>query len=246
MRALLAVVVATSLTSVAGAADDSARVKAALAKAFPQVKIESVRPSPVKGFYEASTGGNIVYVSSDGRYVFTGDLLDTKTRTNLSEAHRGRLALNKVNAVPDDQMLVIGPATAKRTVTVFTDIDCPYCRKLHQEVPALNSGGVRVRYLFFPRAGEGSESFNKSVSVWCAKDRIEAMNNAKAGREVEAKTCNNPVGAHLQLAHALRLQGTPAIVLDTGDIIPGYVSAKEILGMLEKTPAQAKSSAPNS
>lgn len=246
MRAALAIVIALSFVSVAGAGDDSARVKAALAKAFPQVKVDAVRPSAVKGFYEATTGGDIVYVSSDGRYVFTGDLLDTKTRTNLSEARRGRLALDKINTVPDSQALVIGPANPKRTVTIFTDIDCPYCRKLHQEVPALNNAGVQVRYLFFPRAGEGSESFNKSVSVWCAKDRVEAMNNAKAGREVETKTCDNPVASHLKLAHALRLQGTPAIVLDTGDMIPGYVPAKEILGMLEKNAAQAKSSAPNS
>jgi thiol:disulfide interchange protein DsbC len=129
--------------------------------------------------------------------------------------------------------VIFAPDKPKHTVTVFTDIDCGYCRKLHREIDGYLKAGIRVRYLFFPRAGLGSESFNEAVSVWCAADRQQAMTDAKAGKPIEAKTCENPVIDHMQLGESLQISGTPAIVLESGDLVPGYVPAERLAAMLQ-------------
>jgi thiol:disulfide interchange protein DsbC len=126
----------------------------------------------------------------------------------------------------------MGPEKAKRTITVFTDVDCPYCSKFHLDVPELNKQGVKVRYLFYPRAGTNSETFRRTVAVWCAKDRVKAIGIAKAGGNVDMKTCTNPVEKHFQLGQRLGVDGTPTIFVDDGKKLPGYVPAPRLLGML--------------
>lgn len=209
------------------------KLRADIAKALPSITINDVRPSPVPGIFEVSANNQLVYVTADGKYLFTGDLIDVSARVNLSEKQREKGILAAVNKLGDSKMIVIGPKTPKHVVTVFTDVDCPYCSKLHLEVPALVKGGVQVRYIFFPRAGLGSQSFNRSVAVWCAKDRAEAIGVAKAGGKLDMKTCDNPVTEHHQLAQTLGIQGTPAIVLDSGTMVPGYLPAPKLLAMLE-------------
>jgi thiol:disulfide interchange protein DsbC len=184
-----------------------------------------------------------VYVSADGRYLLTGDLLDVERRTNLSAPRRQALVLNRINAIGEDNMLVMGPKKAKRTITVFTDVDCPYCAKLHQEVPALIKEGVKVRYLFFPRTGIGSESYKRAVAVWCAKDRAAAMTAAKAGQPIPMNTCANPVADHYRLGESIGVQGTPTIVFDDGTLLPGYLPAPKLLALLHLAPGSKDGSA---
>ena len=129
-------------------------------------------------------------------------------------------------------MIVIGPDKPKRTLTVFTDVDCGYCAKFHLDVPALNKQGVKVRYLFYPRTGINSESYRRAVAVWCADDRVKAIGIAKAGGKLNMKTCPNPVASHYQLGQRLDINGTPSIFLDDGKVLPGYVPAPRLLGIL--------------
>ena len=130
-------------------------------------------------------------------------------------------------------MIVFGPDDAKYTITAFTDVDCGYCRKLHSEMDKYNANGIRIRYMAYPRAGLNSESYNKMVSVWCADDRKAAMNIAKTGASIPPKTCDNPIAEQYALGQAMRIQGTPALILDDGDVLPGYVPADKLVKLLE-------------
>ena len=127
-------------------------------------------------------------------------------------------------AVPDSQTLVFSPKDPKYTISVFTDVDCGYCRKLHSQIAEYNRLGVRVRYLFFPRSGPDTESWHKAESVWCSADRNDALTRAKRGETLKAKPCGpTPVAKEHQLGEDIGVQGTPSIVLANGEMLPGYV-----------------------
>lgn len=227
----------SSMASAAVPADAKiAGLKTKLASAFPGVSLDSLRPSSIAGWYEFEDGTQLVYVSGDGKHVFLGDVIDVETRENLSAAWREKAAKRLIDAVGEQNMIVIGPAKAKRTITVFTDIDCGYCQKLHLDVPELNRNGVKVRYLMFPRAGIGSESYRKAVAVWCASDRAKAIGIAKAGGSIDMKTCANPVESHYKLGQQVGVNGTPTIYIDDGKQIGGYVPASKMLAILQLSP----------
>jgi len=231
-RAAVVLIVA-AFASAAHAEDPAVtKIRAELQRAFPEVGSPAIRPSPVQGIYEVEHNGDVLYMSADGKFLILGDVIDLKTRTNLTQAKRDQRVVAALNAVGDQNMIVIGPKDAKRTLTVFTDVDCPYCAKLHQEVPELNRHGVRVRYLLYPRAGIGSETYRKSVAVWCADDRVKAIGIAKAGGKIVMKNCPNPVEQHYKLGLKLNIQGTPAVFLDTGRQVGGYVPAPKLLAAM--------------
>lgn len=208
-------------------------VKASLGELVPELAPSSIRPSPVNGLYEVAYGPNLLYISGDGRYVLRGDLLEPGAGRNLTEERRSAARIKVIEALGEDSMVVFEPESTKHTVSVFTDIDCPYCRKFHQEVGELNKSGVKVRYLAFPRSGQGSRGYEKAVSVWCAKDRSSAMTDAKAGKEIPKKDCDNPIADHFQAGRSVGVTGTPAIVLDDGQLVPGYVPAKRLVKALQ-------------
>lgn len=216
----------------ARAADDTAALRKRLEQRFSDIKITELKPSVIPGLYELVYGTRVVLVTADGRYLLSGPLIDLETERNLTLERRTALIKRLLDGVGDDKMIVFAPKTAKRTVTVFTDVDCQYCLKFHREVPELNRGGVKVRYLLYPRAGKDSESYRRSVAVWCSKDRNKAIGIAKQGGKLEMKTCANPVDEHLALGATVGVEGTPALVLDDGRVVPGYVPHRELLTML--------------
>lgn len=231
-KLLLAIVTTGAMLSPALAAAPDAAFKAQIERALPDTTIHAVRPTAIPGFYEVEVENQLVYVSTDGKYMLLGDVVDLSTRTNLTEAWREQTALRLLDAMGEKQMIVMGPAKPKRTITVFTDVDCPYCAKLHREVPQLTKQGVKVRYLLFPRGGVGSETYRKSVAVWCAADRVKAVGIAKEQGKIEMKTCANPVADHYKLGERLGVGGTPTIYLDNGKKLGGYVPAAQLLAIL--------------
>ena len=237
--AALALSLATGLAAAqeAAPADVAKRIQASVAKLDPDMKVDGVRATPVAGLYEVAIGPRLVYVTGDGRYLIQGSIADLDKREDITEPRRNAIRLDAINRISEDEMVVFGPKDAKYTVTVFTDIDCGFCRRLHAEIAKFNANDIRVRYLFMPRAGKGSESYDKAVAVWCAKDRQQAMTDAKAGKEVPKGTCDNPVEEHLALAEMVGVTGTPALVLPDGELLPGYVPAERLKAMLA---AQAK------
>ncbi len=194
-----------------------------------------VNPSQLKGLYEIVAGANIFYVSDDGQHVILGDLRHAKTGANYTDDRRKQIRSNILNTLDEKELVVFEPEEAtKYTVNIFTDVDCPYCAKIHEEVPELNKAGVKVRYLAFPRAGVGSPTYNTMVSVWCADDKKQAMTNAKTGVKVEPITCDDPVNKQYQLGQVLGVTGTPALYLADGEKLPGYVPAKNLISYLKR------------
>ena len=203
-------------------------------------KPDSVTPSAVPGLFEVVFGGQVLYLSADGRFVVQGDLLDLGSRANLTEQRRGQLRGQVIGALNEKDMVVFAPEGAtQHTVTVFTDIDCGYCRKMHSQMAAYNKEGIKIRYLLFPREGLGSESFNKAVSVWCAGNRQEALTKAKRGEAVENRTCDNPVQAQYELGQKIGVRGTPSMILEDGEMLPGYVPPTQLAEMLAQTKDQS-------
>ncbi len=211
---------------------DEAAVRAAMAKLLPNVELDEVVKAPVPGLFEVLIGPRLFYVSDDGRYLIQGSIIDTKTREDLTEARQTVAKKAVMDKVGDDETIIFGPEKYDHTITVFTDIDCGYCRKLHQEIDDYKAEGIRVRYLFYPRAGIGSPSYQKAVSVWCADDRKKAMTDAKSGVPLDNKTCDNPVQDHMILGEAMGVTGTPAVVLEDGRLLPGYIPAKRMSAYL--------------
>lgn len=238
-RVLVVVLFAMLLPLSLAAAPDAelAGVKEKLSGRLPNVPLDNLkRSTTMPGWYELEHGMQLLYISADAKRLFIGDLVDLETRTNLTESWREQTAIRLINAVGEQNMIVMGPADAKRTITVFTDVDCPYCARLHQDVPELVKNGVKVRYLLYPRTGIGSETYKKSVSVWCAADRVKAVGVAKAGGKVEPKTCANPVDSHYQLGRQLEVSGTPTIYLDDGKMLGGYLPSARLLAILNIKP----------
>ena len=202
---------------------------------------DSIAPSPVPGLYEIMVGPRVFYVSGDGRYFISGTLKDLVTGQDLTEQRASKARRAAVDAVGEDKMLVFGQGNEKYTVDVFTDIDCGYCRKLHSQIDEYNKQGIRIRYLFYPRAGLRSASAQKAETVWCSKDRHSAMTKAKQGEALASKSCDNPVQEHYYLGQAVGVRGTPAMLLQNGKMIPGYVPPKKLrarLDALSKTAQQ--------
>jgi thiol:disulfide interchange protein DsbC len=198
--------------------------RAELASKIPGARPEELRPSPIPGIYEMIRGTDVAYVTNDGKYVIAGDLYELKSNDNLSETRRRDVRLKLLNEVPQAEMLVFSPREPKHTITVFTDVDCGYCRKLHSQIADYNRLGIGVRYLFYPRSGPNSESWDKAVEVWCSPKRNEALTRAKRGEDLKVKPCgNSPVQRHYELGDAFAIRGTPAIILESGELLPGYV-----------------------
>lgn len=212
---------------------DDALIKKAIEKSMPDAKIQSIKPSEIKGLQEVVLGASMYYVSDDGKYLIQGRMLDMENRTDLTAQKLGVIRVHAIDELGVDNMIVFKPKIQRYKVFVFTDIDCGYCRKLHAELDQYLAEGISVQYLFFPRAGKGSDSYNKAVSVWCAKDRNAALTAAKKDQSVDAKTCSNPIDKHMQLAEEFGAQGTPMIVTEKGTIIPGYQPAKELAQILK-------------
>lgn len=200
----------------------------------PGVSPDRVTAAPVSGMYEVTYGPHIVYLSADGRYMLQGDLVDLQTKQNLTADRRKDTRVAALDKLGDNSMIVFAPDKPKHTISVFTDIDCGYCRKMHREMAVLNGHGVAVRYLAFPRAGIPSASYHKTVSVWCADDPLKAMTEAKQGKEVPAKQCDDPVREHYEMGQMLGISGTPSIVLPDGEMVPGYVPAKRLARLLDE------------
>jgi len=232
---MLRVLVVFSLlfvSSPAIAGKNLTKLKEVAARVMPGAELDKLKPSPVPGLYEVIVGTDIYYITRDGRYIISGTIFNTKNHTNLTAIKRNALRIAAINAVGESNMIIFSLPRPKRTITVFTDVNCPYCTKSHLDVPKLIQAGIKVRYLLFPRAGIGSATYKKSVAVWCAKDRKKALGVAKAGGKLKYRTCPNPVAGHFRLGQKIGVRDTPTIVLDNGRVLPGYYPPRVLMILL--------------
>lgn len=216
----------------APAADESAiedRVRALV----PEIETLAIAETPIPGVMEVQLNNEILYMSADGRYLMQGRLIDLDTQKDLTDAAKTVLRREKLSDLDESQMVSFGSEDAEYELMVFTDTDCGYCRRLHEQMDAYIDEGIRINYLAFPRAGVGSETYNTMVSVWCADDRQGAMDTAKSGSQPEEAKCDNPVESQYKLGKALGVTGTPSMVTPDGNMIPGYVPPKQLRQRLE-------------
>lgn len=224
----------TSGGAFAGEAEDITTVKQALLKLLPQTGPDRLSVSVIPGLYEAVYGTQIIYISADGKYLIQGDLLDVAKRENLSELARRDGRLKVVNAIDPASVIVFKSEETKHVVTTFTDIDCSFCRKMHKQMAQYNDLGIEFRYLAYPRSGPNTPSYFKAVTVWCSEDRKGAMTRSKQGEKLDRVKCDNPVIDHMAAARAVGVSGTPSLILENGEMVPGYVEPQRLLKILEK------------
>ena len=227
LLALIAFICSPAVTAATGAETLLAKLKALR----PDLPIVMVHPTPVPGIHGVElAGGTFLYGTEDGRHLFAGDLYAMEASlVNLTDGVRAVKRRDQLAKVPAADMVVFSPAkNTRQSVYVFTDVDCGYCRKLHQEMKAINDLGIEVRYLAFPRQGVGSDGYNHLVSAWCSEDPRSAITKLKAGQPIAKKTCANPVADQYELGQQLGVNGTPAIITQSGELLPGYMPAKEL------------------
>jgi thiol:disulfide interchange protein DsbC len=233
LRALPLALIAVAAFAQAAEKPEDATARKALQELVPQVKIDAIEAAPLPGFRQVIVGSQIVYVSDDGKYMLQGTLYDTQNKHDLTSTRLAIEHKRKVDAVPVSKRVVFAPAKPKYKITVFTDLDCGYCRKLHSQITEYNKLGIEVDYLFFPRTGLNSPSYDKAVSVWCAKDRNAAFTAAKAGKTPTPAKCDNPVADEYRLGAQVGVDGTPTVFAPDGTRIGGYLSPTEMLAKLE-------------
>lgn len=215
-------------------AREDAAIRAAVQTLMPQATEITVTSTPVDGLREVAIGTQILYATADGSFLLGGPLLDASSGRNLTES---RVATARAQLLKDRERVqpFAWPADkSQHTITVVTDIDCPYCRKLHKEIPALNAAGVSVEYVMLPRTGRDSPSYNKTTGAACAATAETAITQAMNGANFDRATCDNPIDTHMQLARELGITSTPGIVLPSGEVVPGYRSADAILQLLDQ------------
>ncbi|MGD8808010.1 MAG: DsbC family protein [Gammaproteobacteria bacterium] len=226
------------LSAAVATAATAQTTKEEIASRLNNVKAEDISDSPLPGVYQVQVGSRVAYISQDGRYLLQGDLYDLETSRNLTEATRAGSRVEMLAEVPEDQMMIFAAADGepKHTITIFTDIDCGYCRQFHREIEQVNALGIEVHYLFYPRTGPNTDSWAKAEKVWCIgpDERNAALTQAKLGGKVPEETCDtNPVGAHWQLGHDIGVTGTPSVIAANGEVIGGYLAPDQLLDRLE-------------
>lgn len=207
---------------------------------LPDFQIDNITETPIPDLYEVRSGPMVLYVSKDGAYAVSGEIIElTAEKRNLTELARKRARVQAIQKFQKD-MIVFAPKERKHTVTVFTDVDCGYCRKLHAEIKEMNDLGIAIQYLAFPRSGTDSKGYKKAISIWCAKDKQVALNLAKSGETIDEAVCDNHnVDAQYTLGVNSGVQGTPTLILEDGTLLPGYFPPERLLAVLTEA-ASAK------
>jgi|SRR5690606_17993885 len=209
--------------SIAAAATPEETVKTAMGKLAPQVKIDVVQESVIPGFYEAIVGSQFIYVSRDGRFILDGSAIDVDSQRDITEAARARSRMASLKDLGADKRIIFSPPQPRHSVTVFTDIDCPFCRRFHQQIDAYNAAGIAVEYVFLPLdIHPGADK--KAEAVWCAADRKAAFTAAMNGADTGTATCENPIAESTRIARAIGINGTPTMLAADGSRVPPQIS----------------------
>jgi thiol:disulfide interchange protein DsbC len=220
-----------------GTAVADALTKEEIAAKLNGVSVDDISASPLEGMYQVMVGSNVAYVTADGRFFIQGEIYDLESLENVTENTRASARVGLLGSVDSSEMIVFRPASGdvKHTVTIFTDIDCGYCRQFHREIEQVNALGIEVHYLFYPRTGPNTESWEKADKVWCANDRNAALTRAKLGGSVPDNQCaETPISAHFTLGQRVGVRGTPAIFAENGELIGGYLPPNALAERLEE------------
>lgn len=223
--------------NVALAEPDYDAVEAKLRTLVPTASTIAMSETPIEGLLQVQINNDIVYVSEDGKYLVQGTMIDLDTRTNVTDQAKASIRRELLKNLDRTRQISFSPDSPEYDLLVFTDIDCGYCRKLHEQIEGYMEEGIAIRYMAFPRAGVGSHSYEKYVSVWCADDQREALTLAKSGAEPEPAQCDNPILEQFELGREVGVTGTPALVTSDGMLIPGYMKPADLKARLQELAA---------
>lgn len=227
LSAMLLIVVSPAIAD--GDSEELQQVRATVSGMFDEIEPQHVTESPIDGWYTIRKGAIVAYISGDGRYLLQGDLIDLDRKVNLSEESRDAARKSMMSEIPHEHMIIFSPEEVKYSVSVFTDLDCVYCRRLHSQINEYFAEGIEIRYFLYPRNGPRSQSWVKAEQVWCSDDRNEALTLAKLDKEFPTRDCDaSMVSTHYLMGQDVGLQGTPAIVLENGQIVSGYLPAQTL------------------
>ena len=215
-------------------------VEAKIRALVPNAKTIAVSETPIEGLLQVQINSDIVYVTANGQYLLQGQIMDMETRANITDQAKSGIRLGLLNGLNMDEQITFAPENPKYELLVFTDIDCGYCRKLHSQIKEYNEEGIAIHYMAFPRAGVGSDSYDKFVSVWCADDQKTALTLAKNGTDPAPLKCPNPIADQYELGREVGVTGTPALVTADGTLIPGYMPPEQLRARLESLQAPAE------
>lgn len=226
------------LSSVTSAQSLRDKLSAAIETASQnQLQIVGITATPLSNIYQVELNtGEMLYSDAAGDYLFAGDMYKTSAAglVNLSAGTRTDRTQELIGAVPEDEMIIFTPENETlATITVFTDVDCTYCRKLHGDKDELLAAGIEIRYLAYPRGGAQADSYEKMISVWCSDDKHKSLTRAKNGQNIPARDCETPVLKHHAMGNQLGITGTPALVLPDGTMVPGYMDVARLTDMLQ-------------
>ena len=213
---------------------DYSNVEERIRSLAPQATSIAISETPIEGLLMVQVGGDVVYATADGKYLVQGRVIDMETQEDLTEGAKAEVRRGLLAAADTKSQITFAPPEPVYDLTVFTDIDCGYCRKLHAQVDEYNENGIAIRYMAFPRAGIGSRSYEKAVSVWCSEDQQAAMTQAKLGAEPDPRQCDNPIAEQYEIGMELGVTGTPALLTADGTLIPGYVPPAQLRERLDK------------
>jgi len=216
------------------AADDSDKaVNEALQKIFPSTKPTQVVRSVLPGFHQAIIASQVFFISDDGKYMIRGNVYDTLNRQDIGEKQLAAVRKTELDKIPLSKQLVFAPPNPKYTVTVFTDVDCPYCREFHKKIADYNKLGIAVNYVLYPLPmHKGADK--KAAALWCAGDRNTAYTDAMNGKDPGEKTCANPVAELTEFGKNMGVDGTPAIFSANGEHIGGYMPPDQLIQRLDQ------------
>ncbi len=242
LRSLLLAPICGLLLSPALAAEPEevpAEERERIAEMFESILPEHVKPSPVDGWYTIQKSSVVAYITTDGHYLLQGDLIDLEQQVNLTEANRTDARRDVMSAIADDQVITFSPAEVKYSVSIFTDVECTYCRRLHSQMDEYLAHGIEVRYLLYPRSGPASRSWITAEEVWCSADRASALTMAKLDKKFETSACDaSIVQDHYVMGQEVGLTGTPAIIFEDGELLAGYLPPDALRLRLEQKAAQ--------
>ena len=209
---------------------------------FPEIKAENISPSQLDGYYEVILTDpfiDVMYISTDGKYVIQGAVTDLELMTNISTNRINSIKLNILESISDSDKIVFKAKEEKYVINVFTDVDCPYCAKLHANMRQMNDLGITVKYLASPLEQLHPNAQSAMEKIWCAEDRELAMHNYKSKRYLpDSPDCINPVSEQLAISKQLGVNGTPSIFFENGTNLPGYLPPNDILNRILQTVAQ--------
>ena len=218
--------------------DSSQLIEEQLSKVIPiELNIDSIKESQLPNFYEVIlSDGSFFYVEKGGQYLVLGDIFKIKNEelVNLSREKNYSKAKDMLQKIDEKSLIKFSPKEIKYKVYVFTDVDCGFCRKFHNQISSYLDQGIQVNYLAFPRSGTDSDTYKKMSIAWCSPNRQEVLTGLKKDKDFEQIDCeDNPIKTHFELAKSIDIQGTPTIISQSGFTIPGYIEAKELIEHLK-------------